>query len=290
MKLLHLKVVLAAVDDDERADNVLRGARALATSAGAELHVLHVNAERAPSSGKDGENTKTAQMMQRLMDDAGIPAGAVTTHILNGEPAGAIRSIADQVSADVIALGRHRGGTANDAIGSTALRVVTNSWAPCLILSKPLRLPLTCVLAPVDLSDTSRGALVVALSWASALRGAKGGVALTALVVESARVTRSGRPAPKQMLDEALNRLRKDAGTWANVDVSGAIVTRGDVVTAIAESVSEMNADLVVLGTRGLGLDAVGRLGSISLGVAQKTHAPILLVPPAVWRSYWPTS
>jgi nucleotide-binding universal stress UspA family protein len=57
-------------------------------------------------------------------------------------------------------------------------------------------------------------------------------------------------------------------------------------VAAIADSIRKTNADLVVLGTRGLGVDAVGRLGSVSLGVAQTTVAAILLVPPALWHSH----
>ena len=110
MRLLHLNVVLAAVDVDDSAPIVLRAAHALATSAGAKLHLLHVNAdERAPSDSKDGENTKAAAIMERLVDDAGIPSGAVSMHILNGDPGGAIRSIADQIRADVIVLGKHRG-------------------------------------------------------------------------------------------------------------------------------------------------------------------------------------
>lgn len=287
MRLLQLKVVLAAVDVDESAPIVLRGAHALATSAGAKLHVMHVDAgERSAHQSKDGRSTMTAARMQRLIDDAGIPAGGVNVHLLNGDPAGAIRSIADLVSADAIVLGRHRGATASDAMGSTALRVVTNSWAPCLILSQPLRLPLSCVLAPVDLSDTSRGALMVALSWASALRGAKTSVSLQVLLVESPRVAGGGPSMAKQTLDDELDRLRQDAGSWANVDVGDAVVTSDDVVAAIADTVRETDADLVVLGTRGLGVDAVGRLGSVSLGVAQRTAASVLLVPPAVWQSH----
>jgi nucleotide-binding universal stress UspA family protein len=42
MKLLHLKVVLVAVDHDENAVHTLRGASELARSAGASLHVVHV--------------------------------------------------------------------------------------------------------------------------------------------------------------------------------------------------------------------------------------------------------
>jgi nucleotide-binding universal stress UspA family protein len=64
------------------------------------------------------------------------------------------------------------------------------------------------------------------------------------------------------------------------------VVTSNDVVGAIAGHASEHSSDLVVLGTRGLGLDAVGRLGSVSLGVTNRIAIPVLLVPPAVWISY----
>ena len=45
-------------------------------------------------------------------------------------------------------------------------------WRPfaSLVLAEPLRLPLRRVLVPIDLSETARGALMVALTWASALR------------------------------------------------------------------------------------------------------------------------
>ena len=284
MNLLHLKVVLASIAADDSSNDVLRGARALTDASGGQLHVLHVAA---------GGSAETTHSIESLLGRAGVASENVTMHRLAGEPSSVIRSLADRIRADVIVLGRHRGRAAKrPGMGSTALAVVTNSWAPCLILSERLRLPLERVLVPLDLSDTSRGALVVALSWASALRAAErrerrddsAGVVLTALVVKSP--ARAGVGDDERSLDDELARLRHDAGAWAHVDIDAAVVWSNDVTGAIADHAGEQESDLVVLGTRGLGSGAVGRLGSVSLGVAQRLTTPILLVPPAVWTTH----
>ena len=294
MKLLHLNVVLAAVDLDESAKGILKGARELHGAAGARVHVVHV----VPSGGGTGATFPSAdaerEKVQSVLEHAGISPNEVTVHVLAGDPGHVIRSLADRVRADVILLGRHRARTtAGEPFGSTALQVVTNSWAPCLILSKSMKLPLGRVLVPVDLSDTSRGALVIALSWASALRGAakasgparSAAVTLTALFVDHSSAAGTALSKKKQVLEEQLDSLRQDAGTWASVAIEGVVVSGNDVPTVIADYSGRHHADLVVLGTRGLGSDPVGRLGSVSLGVGQKVDLPILLVPPAVWRS-----
>jgi nucleotide-binding universal stress UspA family protein len=291
MKLLHLKVVLAAIDTDESSLHTLQAARELATAAGARLHVVHAtptvhrNEHIVQATAADGANA-----LHALFEQAGLQGSNVRLQVVTGEPTHVIRSVGDKIRADVIVLGEHRRSRPNrQGMGSTALGVVTNSWAPCLLLSRPMRLPLEHVLAPVDLSTTARGALVVALSWASALRGthkiAEAGssekVVLTALRVEGGE-----GEASRQALNEELDQLRGDAGTWAGVGVSGVVVVNRDVPRAIADYAREHQSDLVVLGTRGLGSDALGRLGSVALGVACQLDLPILLVPPAVWESY----
>ncbi len=297
MKLLRLTVVLAAVDYDETSGDALQGARELAHSAAAKLHVVHVG----PSDGRQTPHAAGEHQhdVARMLNRAGLKPDDVSVHLLAGDAPNEIRALGDRLRADVIVLGKHRGRSVDRRpIGSTALGVVTSSWAPCLILSGPMRLPLERVLVPLDLSDTSRGALVVALSWASAMRGAEkregsrsgGSVALTALVVDSSARAGGRSSEQRPALETELDRLRRDAGTWANVSVAGEVLTSTDVPAAIAAYASEHESDLVVLGTRGLGLDDVGRLGSVSLGVAQRVAIPILLVPPAVWSSYATTA
>ena len=52
----------------------------------------------------------------------------------------------------------------------------------------------------------------------------------------------------------------------------------------IAGRARDSAADLVVLGTRGLGLTETSGLGSVSAAIVASLSLPILLVPPAVWR------
>lgn len=293
MKLLHLKVVLAAVDHDESALDTLRSAGEFAGAAGANLHVVHVTPLGAPAGGQSTPVSSDSHV-RSFVERAGLSANVIL-HLLAGEPTHVIRSLADKIHADVIVLGRHhdRPGLRH-AMGSTALGVVTNSWAPCLILAGAMRLPLEKVLVPVDLSSTSRGALVVGLSWASALRGAKklagsasdDTVDLRALLVERSAAPAAGVSVRARALDEELDRLRQDAGRWANVAIDCDVVANADVSLAIANYAGDQHADLIVLGTRGLGLDAIGRLGSVTLGVARRVAIPLLLVPPAVWTTY----
>ena len=301
MNLLKLKVVLVAVDTDEASLVTLRAAREFARAAGATLHIAHVTPVRASDHQTiHPGRAEAAETARTLLERAGVADGEATFHLLTGEmPAHEIRSLGDRIRADVIVLGRHRARPGSRGeIGSTALGVVTNSWAPCLILSRSMSLPLERVLVPVDLSDTSRGALLVALSWGSALRSqAKDGgsksheatTTLTALVVARAQESAAREPGGVPALDDELRRLREVAGRWAGVAIHGAVIAGSDVPEAIAGYAREYRPDLVVVGTRGLGLDAVGRLGSVSLGISRGSDVPLLLVPPAVWKAYGTT-
>lgn len=289
MRLLQLNVVLAAIDRDEMSTAVLQSARELAMAAGARLHVINVVGvggnprEFSGESGPDGD-------LKRLLDLAAVrPTTGV--HAAAGDPAREIRSVATTVGADVIVLGRHRRRAENETLGGTAMRVVTNAQAPCLIISTAMTLPLERVLVPVDLSETARGALVLALSWASALRGAEksaGSAAddparLTALLVDRESRSDAVRGETSASLEHELRVLRDEAGNWASVAIDGVTVAGSDVAATIARYAGEHQSDLVVLGTRGLGADAVRRLGSVSEQVMRRVSVPILLVPPAIW-------
>jgi len=296
MNLLRLKVVLAAIDYDDASKIVLDAARILADAAGAALHVVQVEPSRAVTEvpAEKGDATSIDMAVARLAE-ANVTLDRAKIHVIAGDPAHVIRVLADRIRADVIVLGPHRADPARARqMGSTALSIATESWAPCLVVTRGVRLPLANVLVPVDLSDTARGALMVALSWASALRGdasvardakATGATTLTALYVD-----RSASGATSE-LEAELDRVRRDAGSWAGVAIRGVTTRSDDIASAIADRARDERADLIVLGTRGLGLDAVGRLGSVSEAVTRRVEVPVLLVPPAVWtalREEWP--
>jgi nucleotide-binding universal stress UspA family protein len=292
MNLLRLEVVLAAIDYDDAAPAVLEAGRKLAEAAGAKLHVAHVDPPRGGAREAAGEGEATpSHSMLALLEHAKVDRDT-PTHVIAGEPANVIPDLADRLEADVIVLGPHRELRATEGrMGSTALAIATASRVPCLIVTHDMHLPLARVLAPVDMSDTARGALKVALSWSSALRHAdatdrKKGSEKTCLIAihvdDATRGARRGAPA-KPPLDAEVDQVRREAGTWSGVTMQSETIPSDDVVETIADRAREEHVDLVVLGTRGAGRDRAGRLGSVSDAVMRRVDTPVLLVPPAVW-------
>ena len=295
MHLLNLRNILVAAEpSDPPAPPVLAASR-LADAAGASLHAVCVVASADPGVSARPRLAAARAAMMAMFTRAGVHVEETRMHVLEGDPASAIGSLADRLHANVIVLGPHRGApTADRALGGTALAIVTNAASPCLVVSSSLRLPLQRVLVPVDLSDTARGALLVGLSWASALRGAghgqspSDGVALTALHVQPSPQETSA--SPPRAIESELERIRQAAHAWAGVTVSGATTVNANEAQGIVDYARDSAPDLIVMGTRGLGLDAIGRLGSVSASVMRGVDVPVLLVPPAVWMEHTRTS
>ena len=293
MNLLRLEVVLAAIDYDDAAPVVLDAARRLAEAAGARLHVVHVDPPRGGMGAVPDESEGTpSHAMVALLERAKVERADTPMHEIAGEPADVITDLADRLGADVIVLGPHRELRATEGrMGSTAMAIATASRVPCLIVTHDMHLPLTRVLAPVDLSDTARGALKVALSWSSALRRAdapgrakaSAKTKLTAIHVDSAARGAERKAPAGRALDTEVDLVRREGGTWAGVAMQCETIPSDDVVETIADRAREEHVDLVVLGTRGAGRDRAGRLGSVSDAVMRRVDAPVLLVPPAVW-------
>jgi nucleotide-binding universal stress UspA family protein len=290
MRPLTLRIVLVATDLDRSSDAALDTAHRLAQAAGAALHVIHVltpaRAGDASAKSRDDRGDAVRAVLRR----ASVPDDDAKIHLIPGSPNDTIRSLADRMTADVIVMGPHRErDRAGDGhpLGGTARAVAAGAFAPCLVVAHGLRLPLERVLVPIDLSNTARGALLVGLSWASALRGEATADRTTALTVLHVDAADEDAPnATATSVDRELELLRRSAGGWAGVTVRGLTEKSDDAVQTIVDYAVEHEADLVVLGTRGLGLDEVARLGSVSTSLTTRLEVPMLLVPPAVWRAY----
>lgn len=280
MRPLTLRTVLVATDLGPSSDDALDTAHRLASAAGAALHVVYV---------RDQQESEETDGVQAALRRAKVPPDGTGIHVIPGAPADTIRALADRVAADVIVVGPHRERVEpgrRDTLGGTARAIAERAYAPCLIAPKALRLPLGRVLVPIDLSDTARGALLVGLSWASALRAGAANDRATSLTVlhVDAPDEDASTSTRTTSLDRELATLEANAGGWAGVVVRGVTHQAADVATAIAEYAANQRVDLVVVGTRGLGLDEVARLGSVSASVVTRLETPMLLVPHAVWR------
>jgi nucleotide-binding universal stress UspA family protein len=140
------------------------------------------------------------------------------------------------------------------------------------------------VVVAIDASNIARGALVVGLSWASALRAHKTTDG-TPTKLTTLNVRASSEPRPTE-LEAEIERIRVDAGSWAGVSIEPVRVSDDSAVAGIVRYASEHDTSVVVLGTRGVGAHRVGGLGSVSAGVMMRLDTPVLLVPPAIWRSH----
>lgn len=285
MRPLSLKTVVVATDLDQSSLPALLSAHLLAQAAGATLHVAH-----ACEGGVSSQATITdraAVAVDALLRRAGVPSDATAIHLIPGAPVPTIRSLADRLAADTIVLGPPHHDRAPDTgrpLGRTARALVDRTYVPILITPRALTLPLHRVLVPVDLSETARGALLVAITWASALRSRteSNGTRVAAL-----HVAAPGRGAEVRGAASAeLDAVRARAGRWAGVAMEERLVEARDPARAIVEQAAGWHADLVVLGTRGAGADEAERLGSVSAAVVCGTEAPTLLVPPGVWQAF----
>jgi len=286
MRLLQLKTVLAADDLTATSEPALQVAAALRDGAGATLHLAHVAPPDIQMAAKGGIRAEFVASMKAAAERAGV-GGDYTTHVLTGSNAEAIAELADRISADVIVTGR-RGRAAlpmERALGGTAFAIITRSRVPCLAITEPLRLPLKRVLVAINSSQASRGALITALLWTSALRQPGGEPpALTAIHVHSDDGTEE-RARWKREVQHELDILKRAAGDWAGVDVNGTTLSADDPVKTIAAHAASTKTDLVVVGTRAdAGQDP--KLGSVAAGLVGQVKAAILLVPPAVWRNH----
>lgn len=276
MHLLVLQNVLAAADLEGNAATAISTAAELARLAGAELHVVHAAAE----TGAGPERALAAAVRDAA------PLAAASTEVDAGPAWDVVAGAAERANADVIVLGPHRGRPGEDrALGGTADRVVRAAEVPCLVAVSELRLPLRNVLVPIDLSEAARGALGVALAWASALRrpGAEGAerTCLTVLhVVESGES--EGR---LDALRREVEGVRRRVAGFAGVRVEEVEERAGDAAEGILRRAAAEQSDLVVMGTRGRG-GAGDMLGSVSSAVLRDAGCPVLLVPAALGR-HW---
>lgn len=275
MRPLALKTILVATDLSEAASYALRTAAHLASLTNGQVHVVHAGDE--VHAGKKGGTAREEPVLRQWSDIAIARDVPVEVVVRAGPPGAIVGQESLRVGADVVLLGPHRGGVGG-TLGGTADRVVRSSSIPCLILPEELRLPLHRVLVPVDSSAGARGALAVALTWASALRHReKHRTCVRALHVSPE--SEAGRNAEHE-LGRVVDEVRQELSYIAGVDVESVLVHGESAGPTILEYADQNRIDLIVIATRGASMTSPAILGSVSSAVARNTRVPVLLVPP----------
>ena len=154
MRLLRLKTVLVGTDLEPSSDSAVESAMRLARAAVAEVHIAYVSPGR-PRSAEQANTPEAGSAMTSFRERFGLSGSNPRVHVRSGDPATTLSDLADEISADVIVVGRHRPRSArraDDSVGSTAYDVITRSLVPCLITSQSLEVPIRNAVVAVDTS------------------------------------------------------------------------------------------------------------------------------------------
>ena len=295
------KRLIIPLDGSRLSEAVLPTAVFLAQKLGATLTLVHVIERNAPKRvhgerhlSKPAEaEAYIAEVRQRIIP-GGIP---VEMHVHTVAIADVARSIVDharEFESDLVMMCTHgRGGLRKLLFGSIAQQVVALK-APVLLVrpaedggapiptGKPFLLPL-------DGTPIREAALPVAAALAQAC-----GALLKLLVVVPTFETFSGVENPSRILlpattQEMLALAYEDAREYAAALVArlagqgveaSVEVRRGDASEIIAREAQSLDVDWIVLGTAArTGMDAFWS-GSLAPKVSERTHLPLLLIPP----------
>lgn len=288
-------VVGVEVEEREGPDPVLATASVLAAALQAELHVVHalesgpLDPPLLPNVSQQVDRAARA-LEAYLAAFPGLDPEPTSSHVALGRAHRVISDRAEEVQADLLVLGPHRGARLPiGGLGTTTHRLLRTARVPCWIARGTLEVPLHRLAVATDFSVRSYPALDLALALAADLGGAEESAGapppeLDVLYVEWPATLRDD---PDKETGELLPRLSGELS--AAVERTGldrAAVGRPRVLSAtdpargILEHISHEGPGVTLLGTHGRGAVARALLGAVASVVARDAPGPVVLVPP----------
>jgi len=146
--MINLKHILVATDFSDVADGALAYGRSLASSFGADLHLLHVAGDLSTANfGAEGYVMNLSDLQQEVEDSAhkqldsraaGSKPPARGILMISNRPAETIVEYARGARIDLIIMGTQgRGGMSRLLMGSVAERVVRTAPCPVMTVHHP---------------------------------------------------------------------------------------------------------------------------------------------------------
>jgi nucleotide-binding universal stress UspA family protein len=209
-----------------------------------------------------------------------INAGvSVRTKLAEGDPRDVVLSVAEEESVDLLVLGRTGagGGPGFMHLGSLVEHAAHHSGIPVAVVPAGWASSVGSMVLGVDGSPESAGAVGWATMIASRL-----GAAVTAVYVEEPIAEWTLASSPKNWRRDAERHIEewteplREAGIQVNLIVQ-ADIHPADALLGVAGA---RHADLLVIGTRGLGGFLGLRAGGVALKMLHRARLPLVLVPP----------
>jgi nucleotide-binding universal stress UspA family protein len=293
-----LMTIVCGVDDSRAARQAASAAALLADALGHDLvlahavdrpvaigypphgHILDRYAEPGPSS-EEPHAGAGKRILEVLVEELHLDP-LTAQRVEMGEPAHVLVDVAEARGAELIVVGtRGRGKMASAVLGSVSSAVVSLSSCPVLVVPSGAAIGSGVVVCGVDDSTAARQAARVARAVAEALGV---GVVLVHAVPTMIPPGISAVPqgpaelagAEHRAAEEFLAILAFDEGLG---DIAERRVAFGSQADAIRDVADEVDAALVVVGTRRRGALRSALAGSVSRDLKAGSSRPVLIVP-----------
>lgn len=290
----QLNRILAATDLSAPARHAVERAAQVSKDTTATLDLLHV-ANLAPLERlRQLMGATPADMEQRVRDAArqklndltaalrqrfGVATGA---HVAIGSLLAELTSKADGLPADLLVCGaKGESIIRHFALGTTALRVLSMTRCPVLVVKQPPHEPYRRLLLPVDFSPSSLRAIRQARSIAPQadivllhafevpFEGHLRYVSVDEDTIDHYRIIAKDEAIQK------LHALREQAGL--NSCNCSLVVQHGDPTLCIIEQEQEQDCDLIVMGKHGENLLEKMLIGSVTKHVLAESQGDIMV-------------
>lgn len=279
-----MKTILVASDLSARSDWAIERAAKLAAYHDGRLIVLHVVDEDLPARVadrmKEDAETSLQEVASRLE-----PAEFAKVEIKCGfgEHFAAILNAAEDASADLVVIGKHRKDTIRDLfVGSTGERVIRFGTRPVLVVKRRATHAYQRAMAAVDMSPASASALEFAVRLAPAA---------SLHVIHAMHAPFKGFLHGGKSLEQMAKRQQQDLTNMVDTEFNKFMsalsadagrlrrsIKEGPPAVTILQAIDDERPDLLVLGTHGRA--GVGRMfmGSVAETLVSAAPCDVLVV------------
>lgn len=278
--------ILAATDFSTRSNRALRQAALLAQSDDSLLFMVHVVDNDQPDDLIRMERREAERILREQM---GAMPEIRWTHarpmVIAGDPFDGILQAAAEIQPDLIVMGSHRKQLLRDIfIGTTVERVIRKGAVPVLMVNHEAQRRYERILAPTDMSDVSANALHAARSIGLLGDGATLVHAFTALAKGKMSVAGVDRDSIADYIEGERRQVSNELAAFliAN-DLQGSQwrlhVENGSPMEIISRAVTDIEPDLMVMGTHGRSRLIKALIGGTTEEALRSLNVDILVVP-----------
>lgn len=272
--------IVVGVDESQAGTRALRWAAAFAGRTGSSLQAVRTWAyPYLPGDGLADPNQMDRATMAGLRESLaalGRTELDIEATVLRGPAGPTLLGLIEQEKPSLVVVGRRGEDTPRTILGSVSRRLVEQAHAPVVVVSGDEHdtEDVRRVVVGVDGSEDADRALSWALEVAPML-GAD-------LILVNAVTFDGEMVAGVEARYEASAEMLEDAKQRAESRGVGAIAisVTEDPRSALEHTAEEHQADLIVVGTRGLGGLGKLLLGSVASYLAQHVHLPVAVIPP----------